>query len=438
MKKVRVSSQLKLLMAASATALLTSACGGVSVETATESEAVESTSAAEPAPTEDPTTWPPRAEEEAAYLERFQTLQEAFASGAATTTYDTLGPVRGAAGDELTVRTTSPDMLDADTIEAINAYADAANTQALIVAKDGALLHEAYFNGADADTLIVGKSLAKPLGVVAIGRAIQEGYIDSLDQPVSDFITEWQGTDYDAILIRHLLEMRSGLLPQGGAPEPENVLNRAYLHPQHDEVIIHEYPLTHVPGERYEYSNANAELVAPVIERATGIQYEDWVADEILIPIGAPGGEVWMNRPGGTAHAGCCILLPARTWLELGQLVMNDGVVEDERILPEGFVADMVSPTPQNTHSGMGVYIGQPYLERRGFMNPEMPFGKSYHSEPYVDQDLYLFDGNSNQVVYFMPSKELIVLRVGNSPPKEPEWDNAYLPNLISRALATE
>ena len=379
--------------------------------------------------------WSASPEEEALYEQRFQTLLEAFASGAPTTVYDTLGPVRGAETERsFAVSATS---LDENTIAAIDAYADANNTQALIVLQNGELLHEAYFHEADADTLIVGKSLAKPLGVVAVGAAIQAGKIASLDTPVATYITEWQGTDKDQILVRHLLDMRTGLLPQAEAAEVENVLNRAYLHPRHDEVIIHEYPLVGTPGERYDYSNANAELVAPLIERATGIQYEDWVADEILIPLGAKGGEVWMNQPGGTAHAGCCILLPARTWLHLANLVLNDGMIDGERLLPEGYVQEMITPTPQNTHSGMGVYVGQPYLERRGFLNPEIEFGKSYHSEPYVDEDLFLFDGNSNQVIYIVPSKELIVLRVGNSPPRDPVWDNAYLANTVSRALSS-
>ena len=86
----------------------------------------------------------------------------------------------------------------------------------------------------------------------------------------------------------------------------------------------------------------------------------------------------------------------------------------------------------------MGVYIGQPYVEYRGFLNPEIPFGRSFHSEPYVDEDLFLFDGNSNQVIYIVPSKQLIVLRVGNTPPKDPVWDNAFLPNTISRDFALE
>lgn len=418
---------LKIIPALAALALAT-ACAPNGSEADSVATLTDDVPSAEIAATE---PWSASAEEEELYAERFQTLLEAFASGAPTTAYDTLGPVRGAASERII--DTANGVLSSEAAAAIDAYADANNTQALIVLKDGAIIHEAYFHGADADTLIVGKSLAKPLGVIAVGTAIQSGDIDSLDDPVAKYITEWQGTDKDQILVRHLLDMRTGLLPQADAPDKENVLNRAYLHPRHDEVIIHEYPLVETPGARYDYSNANAELVAPLIERATGVQYEDWVADRILIPLGAKGGEVWMNRPGGTAHAGCCILLPARTWLRVANLVLQDGIIDGERLLPEGFATEMITPTPQNSHSAMGVYVGQPYKEFRGFLNPDIPFGRSYHSEPYIDADLVLFDGNSNQVIYIIPSKQLIVLRVGNTPPKEPVWDNAYLANSVSR-----
>lgn len=381
--------------------------------------------------------WSPGAEDEAMYAERFGILQQAFASGAATTTYDTLAPVRGAP-EEAQIIPKSVAGLDTEVATAITDYAADSGSQALIVLRAGEILHETYFDGRDARSLIVGKSLAKPLGVVAIGRAIQLGMITGLDQPVSDFITEWKGTDREGILIRHILQMRSGLLPQGPAPELENVLNRAYLHPRHDEVIIHEYPLTHPPGARYEYSNANAELVAPVIERATGVQYEDWIADEVLIPIGAAGGEIWMNRPDGTAHSGCCVLLPARSFLKIAMLVMADGIWNGERLLPEGFTTEMRTATPMNPHTGMGVYIGHPYVEYRGYLNPEIEFGKTYHSEPYIDPDLILFDGNSNQVIYIVPSKELIVMRLGERPPSDVRWDNSYLVNTVSRALADQ
>jgi hypothetical protein len=57
------------------------------------------------------------------------------------------------------------------------------------------------------------------------------------------------------------------------------------------------------------------------------------------------------------------------------------------------------------------------------------------HGAPYLADDLFLFDGNANQVVYIVPSLDLIILRVGDPPPREPEWDNAILPNLIMSGI---
>jgi CubicO group peptidase (beta-lactamase class C family) len=235
--------------------------------------------------------------------------------------------------------------------------------------------------------------------------------------------------------MRNLLDMRSGLLAQDNAQEPGNILLRAYLHPRHEEIIVNRYPLTHVPGSRYEYNNATAELVSPVIERATGQRYEDWVSEQVLKPIGALGGTIWLNRPGGVAHSGCCVLLPAETYLRLAILLLQDGVWEGERLLPEDYVDAMRTPTPQNPWAGMGVYVAGKYVERRGAANPEIAMGTTFHSEPYLDKDLFLFDGNNNQTVHIVPSEQLIVLRLGSRPPKEPDWDNTYLPNTLIRGI---
>ncbi|MCG8443733.1 MAG: beta-lactamase family protein, partial [Caulobacterales bacterium] len=374
-------------------------------------------------------------EAEALYQQRYEALTTRT-PGLGLGGYDTLGPVGGAedwrplpsAGD---AERTIPDAA----LAAARDYAAANNSSAFIVWRDGRLEAEHYFGDTAHDTLLVSLSLAKPVSVIAVGRALAEGHLDTIDRPAADFFEEWRGTPKEAITIRQLLGMRSGLLPQGMDMSPDSVLNRAYLHPFHDEIILNDYPLTHEPGARYEYSNANSELIAPLIERATGVAYEEWIAAEVFAPLGARGGEVWMNRPGGTPHSGCCILLPADTYLRLAILLIQGGAWEGEQLLPEEYVATMRTPTEHNVNAGMGLYLGAPYRERRGAANPEFELGRTYHSEPYLADDLFLFDGNSNQVVYIVPSANLIILRTGSRPPKEPEWDNAYLPNTILNAI---
>lgn len=377
----------------------------------------------------------PHSEHEKIYQQRFEALiNRSNVSGLAA--YDPLKRVYGAQEfSRLPLRPEENRLITTSVINEALSYAKVNNSSSFLVWKDGALEVEYYSEETGQASLLVSKSLAKPLSVIAVGRAIAKGHIASLDQSVAQYFPEWQNTPKAKITIRHLLAMRSGLLPQGPAPTADNILNRAYLHPAHDQVIINEYPLTHVPGERYEYSNANAELIAPLIERATGTSYDEWLGQEVLTPLGAPGGEVWMNREGGTAHSGCCILLPAQTYMRLALLLMKDGIWDGERLLPEGFVMQMTSPSAQNPHAGLGVYVGSPFIARRGAANPEIDFGKTLHTEPYLADDLFLFDGNSNQVVYIIPSKDLIILRTGGWPLKDPEWDNAKLPNIILRGL---
>ncbi|MBI1682972.1 serine hydrolase domain-containing protein [Caulobacter hibisci] len=367
--------------------------------------------------------------DESLYLQRFQA-----AANAPQETYDTLEPVPGAAGRTL-IPAAATATIDAAALDAAETYAQQSNAKAFMVWRDGVLERETYFAGAGRPSLLASKSLAKPLTAVAVGRALALGVIKSLDQSLADFITEWKGTPKADILVRHTLDMRTGFLPQGFSTDPADVLNRAYLHPRHDDILINDYPLVNPPGSRYDYANATSELVALVIERATGRRYAEFISEEVLKPIAAPGGQIWVDRPGGLAHSGCCILLPAESWLRLAILLIDDGVHDGVRLLPEGYVSEMRTGTEQNPHYGLGVYIGAPYAERRGWAAPDTPWPKILHSEPYAAEDLYLFCGNSNQVVYVVPSKRLIVLRVGDNPPKTPEWDNSVLPNLILKGL---
>ncbi|MEM7701978.1 MAG: serine hydrolase [Pseudomonadota bacterium] len=373
------------------------------------------------------------AEDEATYLARFNKLLEDARVGAGLNSYDPLETVAGAANAAPLPKAAKSGVSNEALLEAFD-YVSARNTSAFVIWKDGEVHAEMYGEGFDKTTPIVSKSLAKPVTALLIGRAIKQGHIASLDQPVSDFITEWKGDEgREKIKIRHLLDMRTGLLPQGFSPDPADILNRAYLHPRHDEVIINDYPMTHVPGERYEYSNANSELVAPVIERATGMRYGEYITKALLEPIGAMGGEVWTNREGGTAHSGCCLLLPAESWVRMAMLVMADGEWEGEQLLPEGYTDAMRTGTAENPYYGMGVWIAGEYIDKRGFAHPSVPYGKVAHKEPYLDKELTLFDGNSNQVVYMIPSQNMIVLRTGGRPPKEMPWDNTVLPNLLIR-----
>ncbi|MBM3513141.1 MAG: serine hydrolase [Alphaproteobacteria bacterium] len=372
--------------------------------------------------------------EERLYLERFEKGRAGLRSSPSEA-YDPQEPVPGDPDwrplpqADAGRRTIAPEAL-----AAARDYAAANNSSAFIVWRDGLIEDEAYFGGHAREMPVTSMSLAKPVTTVAVGRAIALGKIKSLDQPVADFITEWQGDPRRSkILVRHILDMRTGYLPQALAPDPTDILNRAYLHPRHDEIIVREYPVVDEPGTRYEYNNATSELAAILIERATGRRYGEFISTEIWKKLGALGGAVWVNRPGGMAHSGCCLMVPAESFLRLAMLFIDDGRWNGQRLLPDGYTATAITPTKENRFYGLGVYVASNYTDRRGAANPDRKVPMTLHGEPYLASDLYLFDGNANQVVYIIPSQRLIVLRTGSAPPRGQgqEWDNAKLPNLV-------
>ena len=383
--------------------------------------------------------WAAPADDEAVYQARFAQLFASFRAGLGLETYDPLEAVPGAR-DYQPLRAASGASIDPPALQRAREYAAANRSSAFLVWRDGVLEESSYFGDTKAESLLTSRSLAKPMTAIAVGRAMALGKIRSLDQPVADFIPEWRTDERRRlILVRHLLDMRSGFLPQSMSPDPAHILNRAYLHPRHDDIIIREYPVVDAPGSRYEYNNASSEMVAVLIERATGRRYAEFISSEILQPIGAPGGNVWVNRPGGVAHSGCCLMLPAEAWLRLGILLAADGVWESRRLLPAGYVTEMRRPTRENPYYGLGVYVAGEYTPRRGFAHPEREADsrKVLHSEPYRAPDLFLFDGNANQVVYIIPSERLVILRMGDSPPRGEgkEWDNTVLPNTVLRGI---
>ncbi|MCZ8170666.1 MAG: serine hydrolase, partial [Brevundimonas sp.] len=188
------------------------------------------------------------ADDDAIYKERW----DAFLKAPGQVSFGPLEAVSGAKGKAL-LRLVQPTIPAAALAEA-DAYAAASKSSTLIVWRKGKIEYERYYGNRNADSLLVSKSMAKPITAIAVGRAIKLGYIKSLDQSVADFVTEWRGTPKAAIKVRYLLDMRSGMLEQGFSLDPDHPLNRAYLDTDHGRHIVENYPLTSTPGTAYGYA----------------------------------------------------------------------------------------------------------------------------------------------------------------------------------------
>jgi CubicO group peptidase (beta-lactamase class C family) len=353
--------------------------------------------------------------------------------------YDSVEQVPGSSGPCLEVAALESLSVVPAALKSAREYAKSMDSDGFVVWHNGKVQEASYWHGYDRNRLIVSKSMAKMIVGLAIGRAIEQGHIKSVDQPVSDFIIEWKGTPKEHATIRNFLQNSSGLSRFTLSILPWSLSSRAYLSYHHEDILIHETKAEYEPGSEYDYSLITSDILAIVIERATQQRYADYIGNHILRPIGAQGGTVFVNRPGGLAHSGCGMMLPAESFIRMGILMAWDGMWDNKRILADGWVAETLKPSPANPKWGLHIWLGQPYQRRVRFFSERLqPIG-TLHSEPYAADDIYLWDGSGNQAMWIVPSKQLVVLRFGPKPkPKygQPgEWDNSRIPNTIIRGL---
>ena len=321
-------------------------------------------------------------------------------------------------------------------------YAESNQSESLLIWHRGALQHAEYWLGLDESDVVNSRSMHKMAGGLLIARAIADGYIDSLDDPVGKYIPAWRDKEQGKITVRNVLQMSSGLRWFGiRDPAPFGLSSRRYLDPYWDEVLLEEIPMSFEPGTDYDYSDTTADVMPHIIQGATGKRYAEYFSEALVKPLDAAGGFIWVNREGGMPHGGCCLMLPPETWLRFGVLVLNNGMWNGQKLLPEGWLSEMLEPSPNNQHFGLMVWLGMPYVERRLYHRPDSPINQVpkpgvYNSEPFLADDIFMFDGAEGRMVYIVPSEELVIVRTGFRPPAgQPEWDNAFLPNTILHSL---
>ncbi|MFL2769428.1 MAG: serine hydrolase domain-containing protein [Rhodospirillaceae bacterium] len=324
-------------------------------------------------------------------------------------------------------------------------YAADNGSESLLIWHRGALQLAEYWMGVGPSDVVNSRSMHKMVGGLLIARAIAEGHIFSVDDSVAQYIPQWRGTDKEAISVRNVLQMSSGLRWFSiRDSSPFGLSSRRYLDPYWDEVLLNEIPMSFVPGTEYDYSDTTADLIPHIIQGSTGQRYAKYLSEALIKPLEAQGGFIWINREGGMPHGGCCLMLPPETWLRLGIFLLNEGVLDQETLLPDGWINEMLSPSPNKKHFGMMIWLGKPHVQRRLYHRIDSPNNQVqkpgvYNSEPFLAQDLYMFDGAEGRIVYIVPSADLVIVRTGFRPsPEQDEWDNTFLPNTILRGIKPE
>lgn len=284
-------------------------------------------------------------------------------------------------------------------------------TAFLVIRGDDTLLYEGYFNGNERDSIVTSFSIAKSVTSLMIGMAIDDGYINSLNDPVTQYIPELLQVDpdYQNVTLEHLLSMKSGIAFKD-TDIPWHDKSKAYYHPHLRELVVN-LPLTEPPGETFVYNTFNPIILGIVLERATGQSVADYFEARFWQRLGMEYDASWSldSEEDRMAKMESGLNGRAIDFAKIGRLVLNRGTWNGEQIVSEEWLEDSLKIDPANNVSKLG--------ENIYYQNGWWIFGPT-ETDKYT---VYGW-GHLGQYLFIFPDDEMIVLRFGNEIGKVDSW----------------
>ena len=264
---------------------------------------------------------------------------------------------------------------------------------AFLIIKNDSLWYEKYYDGYDENSKSNSFSMAKSFVSAMLGHAILDGTIKSLEQPVGDFYPEFNQGLAKEMTVGDLSSMASGLNWDESYYSPFSVTTRAYF----DEAlspIITDLQVKEQPGTGFKYLSGNTQLLAMVLEKATGSKLSDYLSDHFWKPMGAEHNALWQldSEESGMEKAYCCVAASARDFARFGKLYKDKGVWNGRRILPESFVERSIKP--------------------RFLKDPE--YGYGLWLLHHLEKDFFMLRGHLGQYVIVQPDDDIMIVRLGH------------------------
>lgn len=295
-------------------------------------------------------------------------------------------------------------------------YMETWRTSSFLVVKNNQVIYEHYWDEHHPETVSNSFSAAKTIVSMLIGIAHEEGAIKSLDEPVYKYIPEFTGKGKEKITIRHLLAMASGLdwTESGKNPLSENAESyygwdlRGLVTRQHVE---------RAPGKEFIYQSGNSQLLAFILEKATGKDLSQYASEKLWQPIGAESDAFWsLDKKNGDEKAFCCLYSTTRDFARIGKVLANHGKWNDQQVIPASYFDEMVKNPVMSTEEGV----------------PNTRYG--LHIWTYVSNGhpVYYCRGIKGQYIIAIPDEQLIVVRTGHK--RAPDTDPKILEKANTKA----
>ncbi|MFN2377611.1 MAG: serine hydrolase domain-containing protein [Candidatus Binatia bacterium] len=300
-------------------------------------------------------------------------------------------------------------------------------TKAVVVAHRGRLVAERYAAGYSASTPMISWSMAKSVTAALVGIAVSEGKL-ALAAPAP--VREWAaaGDPRGAIVLDQLLRMSSGLAFDETYGAVNDVSRMLFTEPD-TAAYAARSPLAGEPDSLWSYSSGTSNIVARLLREAIGGDVTDFVrySRERLFDAAGMTSAFFEHDAAGTPVGSSFVFMTARDWARFGELHRRDGLVDSRRVLPEGWVRYVTTPTPRAPEGSYGAHW---------WLNAGEPSDTSRRPWPALPVDAYAARGYSGQWVLVVPSKELVIVRLGIAIPDDGDDGTEELAAAVIEALA--
>ena len=243
-----------------------------------------------------------------------------------------------------------------DASMSVGEYFTKQSAAGLLVIKNGKIRYERYGLGNTEDSKWISYSVAKSVVSMLFGAAIHDGFINNVDERVTEYLPRLKGSPYDQSSIGNLLQMASGVEWNEDYADPESDVNSATWETTALYNYLRNKPRNAPPGEVFNYNTAETNLAGTLLRSAIGNNLSTYLSEKIWKPFGMESDATWnLTEVGGGEFGGCCINATLRDYGRIGLFALADGRLADgTEVLPPGWMRE--STTPSIGYDGYGYF----------------------------------------------------------------------------------
>ena len=313
----------------------------------------------------------------------------------------------------------------------LEAFLALSDTSAFLVLKDGKVIYERYAHGDTRESLHTSFSVAKSFTSAALGIALGEGKITSLDDPITKYLPELKSETWQGVTVRHVLQMASGVRFDERYTAPDSDINKmvGLVPPMTYLEYIDTLGRDHEPGTFNHYASINTQLLGILLARVAGESMTTYMTRTLWHPLGMEQKGLWTLDGEGQELAMGGLAASARDYAKLGLLYLHDGKRGEKQILPPGWAKESVTPNEPHLMPGQNAASSN----TSGYMY-------QWWTPRKWDGD-YLARGIWGQTVYVHPGNRVVIVKLAADQKNfDPEFKLAYIDYLqaLAQSLAGE